>query len=126
MSPRRKPTINVHHRAGGWVLPDYSDLADCTPNYHRGLNGEPACTGAVVWRVVEEQGLIQTFRFYCDADFPARYRAQVDNCPNCPRQHVQPAAEYRGERQVSHLYQCPACGVTWSTNRDLRAYGEAA
>lgn len=49
-----------------------------------------------------------------------------DNCPNCPRQQVQPAAEYRGNTQVSHLYQCPGCGETWSTNRDLRAYGEAA
>ncbi|MFH9765129.1 hypothetical protein ACH4N4_30650 [Streptomyces microflavus] len=126
MSPRRKPTATVHYRAGGWVAPDYSDLADCSPNYHRGLNGEPACTGIVVWKVVEEQGLVQTIRFYCDADLPAHVRPQVDNCPNCPRQHVQPAAEYRGDVEVSHLYRCPACGVTWSTNRDLRAYGEAA
>ncbi|NEB42316.1 hypothetical protein [Streptomyces sp. SID14515] len=50
----------------------------------------------------------------------------TDNCPNCPQQHVQPVAEHERGDQVSHLYHCPACGATWSTNRDLRAYGEAA
>ncbi|MFI2354734.1 hypothetical protein ACH5AG_08605 [Streptomyces anulatus] len=50
----------------------------------------------------------------------------TDNCPNCPQQRVEPAAEHRGETQVSHLYRCPRCGVTWSTNRDLDAYREAA
>ncbi|MFE5958939.1 hypothetical protein [Streptomyces rubiginosohelvolus] len=50
----------------------------------------------------------------------------TDNCPNCQQQHVQPAAEAERNTQVSHLYRCPACGETWSTNRDLRAYGEAA
>lgn len=126
MSPRRKPSINVHHHPGGWTLPDYSDLADCTPNYHRAQNGQPTCTDAVVWKVVEDYGLHLTIRFYCDSDFPARVRLLIDNCPACPRQHVQSAAEYRDETQVSHLYCCPGCGVTWSTNRDLGAYGEAA
>ncbi|MEV7654606.1 hypothetical protein AB0O39_10590 [Streptomyces anulatus] len=50
----------------------------------------------------------------------------TDNCPSCPREKVRPIAEHRDGTQVSHLYRCPACGVTWSTNRDLRAYGEAA
>ncbi|MER5816841.1 hypothetical protein [Streptomyces californicus] len=50
----------------------------------------------------------------------------TDNCPNCPQQRVEPAAEVERNTQVSHLYRCPACGETWSTNRDLRAYGEAA
>ncbi|WP_405479942.1 hypothetical protein [Streptomyces anulatus] len=49
-----------------------------------------------------------------------------DNCPNCPRQQVQPAAEHERGDQVSHLYRCPRCGVTWSTNRVLDAYREAA
>lgn len=50
----------------------------------------------------------------------------TDNCPNCQQQRVEPAAEHRGDTQVSHLYRCPTCGVTWSTNRDRQAYGEAA
>ncbi|MYR36318.1 hypothetical protein GTX14_04515 [Streptomyces sp. SID4944] len=50
----------------------------------------------------------------------------TDNCPSCTRESVQPVAEHRGATQVSHLYRCPACAETWSTNRDLRAYGEAA
>lgn len=50
----------------------------------------------------------------------------TDNCPSCPREQVRPIAEHRDDTQVSHLYRCPGCGVTWSTNRDRQAYGEAA
>ncbi|SCD42686.1 hypothetical protein GA0115253_100456 [Streptomyces sp. Termitarium-T10T-6] len=39
----------------------------------------------------------------------------TDNCPNCHQRHVEPAAEYRGDVEVSHLYRCPACGETASS-----------
>ncbi|MFG6295786.1 hypothetical protein ACGU38_10510, partial [Streptomyces rochei] len=74
MTRRRKPTIRVGHRAAGWVLPDYTDLADCTTNYQRSLEGRPACTDTAVWKVVEDHGLHLTIGFYCDADLPAEHR----------------------------------------------------
>ncbi|MGW2594818.1 hypothetical protein ACWCXC_31760 [Streptomyces sp. NPDC001515] len=46
----------------------------------------------------------------------------TDNCPNCQQQSIQPAAEHHRGNQDSHLYQCPACGHIWSTNRNLGAY----
>ncbi|MEU9495454.1 hypothetical protein AB0D73_27250 [Streptomyces sp. NPDC048215] len=49
-----------------------------------------------------------------------------DNCPRCPRENVQPAAEHDSGTEVSHLYRCDRCGHVWSTNRDVRFYGEAA
>jgi hypothetical protein len=71
---RRKPTIRVHHRPGGWVLPDYSDLADCTTNFHREQDGRPLCTETAVWKVVEDHGMHLSIGFYCDADLPAEHR----------------------------------------------------
>lgn len=50
----------------------------------------------------------------------------TDNCPNGDRKAVPPIAEHIGGNQISHLYQCAGCGHTWSTNRDLRAYGQDA
>jgi hypothetical protein len=68
------PEIRVFHRPGGWALPDYSDLADCTTNFHRAQDGRPACTEAAVWKVVEDHGLHLCIGFYCDADLPAEHR----------------------------------------------------
>ncbi|MFI8191424.1 hypothetical protein ACIF8T_21815 [Streptomyces sp. NPDC085946] len=77
MTRRRKPTVHVHHRPTGWVLPDYTDLADCTTNHHREQDGRPACTETAVWKVVEDHGLHLTIGFYCDADLPAEHRRAV-------------------------------------------------
>lgn len=77
MTRRRKPTVHVHHRAGGWVLPDYSDFADCTTNYFRAEDGRPACTATAVWKVVEDHGMHLTIGFYCDTDLPDEHRKQV-------------------------------------------------
>ena len=74
MSRRRKPTVHVLHRLAGWVLPDYSDLADCTTNFHRQRDGRPPCTNTAVWKVVEDHGMHLTIGFYCDTDLPAEYR----------------------------------------------------
>ncbi|MEW2463094.1 hypothetical protein AB0872_20620 [Microbacterium sp. NPDC047426] len=68
------PEVRVHHRPGGWVLPDYSDLADCTTNFHREQDGRPPCTDTAVWKVVEDHGLHLSIGFYCDADLPAEHR----------------------------------------------------
>ncbi|WP_333758445.1 hypothetical protein [Streptomyces sp. ISBFB 2968] len=68
------PTARVHHDAKGWVLPDYSDFADCTTNYQRSLDGRPACTDTAVWKVVENYGMHLTIGFYCDADLPEQHR----------------------------------------------------
>ena len=66
--------VRVFHRANGWVLPDYTDLADCTTNFHREQDGRPACTETAVWKVVEDHGLHLTIGFYCDADLPTEHR----------------------------------------------------
>lgn len=68
------PIVRVHHRPAGWVLPDFTDLADCTTNFHRAQDGRPACTATAVWKVVEDHGLHLTIGFYCDADLPAEHR----------------------------------------------------
>jgi hypothetical protein len=79
MSRRRKPTVHVHHRPGGWVLPDYSDLADCMTNYQREQDGRPPCTAPAVWKVVEDYGMHLTIGFYCDTDLPDQHRPQEGN-----------------------------------------------
>jgi hypothetical protein len=71
---RRKPIVRVHHYPTGWVLPDYTDLADCTTNFHREQDGRPACTATAVWKVVEDHGMHLTIGFYCDADLPDEHR----------------------------------------------------
>ena len=76
------PDVRVFHRAGGWTLPDYSDLADCSANFHREQDGRPLCTGTVVWKVVREHESADgfpmlTISFYCDADLPAEHRHNV-------------------------------------------------
>jgi hypothetical protein len=70
---RREPTVRVHHNPSGWVLPDFTDLADCTTNHLPG-NTEP-CTAPAVWKVVEDHGLHLTIGFWCDTDLPAKHRA---------------------------------------------------
>lgn len=50
----------------------------------------------------------------------------TDNCPQCVRENVIPITERRNGDQVSSLYRCPACGHVWSTNRDVRCYGQEA
>ena len=82
MTRRRKPTVRVHHRDAGWVLPDYTDLADCTTNFHRQQDGRPPCTDTAVWKVVEEHTSADgypmlTIGFYCDVDLPAEHRSQA-------------------------------------------------
>lgn len=71
---RRKPTVRVFHRPAGWLLPDYTDFADCTTNFHREQEGRPACTSTAVWKVVEDHGMHLTIGFYCDVDLPAKHR----------------------------------------------------
>jgi len=73
---RRKPIVRVHHRSAGWVLPDFTDLADCTSNFHRERDGRPACTAVAVWKVIEDHGMHLTLSFWCDADLPAEHRPQ--------------------------------------------------
>jgi hypothetical protein len=68
------PEVHVHHRPGGWTTPDFTDLADCTTNFHRQQDGRPPCTDTAVWKVVEDHGLHLTIGFYCDADLPAEHR----------------------------------------------------
>jgi hypothetical protein len=76
MTRRRKPVVRVFRSRSdaGWVLPDYTDLADCTSNFHREQDGRPACTAAAVWKVVEDHGMHLTIGFYCDADLPGEHR----------------------------------------------------
>ena len=66
--------LSAWHRPGGWVLPDYTDLADCTTNFHRQQDGRPPCTDTAVWKVVEDHGMHLTIGFYCDTDLPAQHR----------------------------------------------------
>ncbi|MEV5942714.1 hypothetical protein [Streptomyces sp. NPDC051994] len=66
-------SIRVFYHPSGWVLPDYSDLADCTTNFHREQDGQPPCTEPAVWKVVEDHGMHGTIRFFCDADLPAEH-----------------------------------------------------
>lgn len=77
MSLPIEPEVRVFRRAAGWVLPDYSDLADCTSNFHREQDGRPACTDTAVWKVIEDHGLHLTIGFYCDNDLPAEHRPQT-------------------------------------------------
>lgn len=74
MTRRRKPTVRVHHRAKGWVMPDFTDLHQCTSNHFRQQEGRPACTEIAVWKVVEDHGMHLTIGFYCDTDLPAEHR----------------------------------------------------
>ena len=74
---RRKPTVRVHHRLTGWVLPDFTDLADCTTNYRRQQDGQLPCTETAVWKVVEDHGMHLSIGFYCDAALPAEQRPVV-------------------------------------------------
>jgi hypothetical protein len=71
--------VRVFRCADGWVRPDYTDLADCTTNFHRQQDGRPPCTDPAVWKVVEEHTNADgypmlTIGFYCDADLPAEHR----------------------------------------------------
>ncbi|MEE1814246.1 hypothetical protein PUR59_04320 [Streptomyces sp. SP18ES09] len=66
--------VHTHHRPNGWTLPDFTDLADCTTNFHRQQDGRPTCTETAVWKVVENHGLHLTISFYCDADLPNEHR----------------------------------------------------
>ncbi|NUQ98058.1 MAG: hypothetical protein HOY79_16430 [Streptomyces sp.] len=74
VGPDPEPAPRVFHRPAGWVLPDFTDLADCTTNFHRAQDGRPPCTGTAVWKVVADHGLHLTIGFYCDADLPAEHR----------------------------------------------------
>ena len=71
------PVVRVHHRPAGWVLPDFTDLADCTSNFHRAQDGREPCTATAVWKVVEDHGMHLTIGFYCDADLPAEHRQEA-------------------------------------------------
>jgi hypothetical protein len=76
MTRRRKPVVRVFRSRNdaGWVLPDFTDLADCTSNHIPDNAGRPPCTAAAVWKVVEDHGMHLTIGFYCDADLPAKHR----------------------------------------------------
>ncbi|NUL14561.1 hypothetical protein [Streptomyces lunaelactis] len=68
------PEVRVFHRATGWVLPDFTDLADCTTNFHRAQDGRPPCAETAVWKVVEDHGMHLTIGFYCEGDLPTEHR----------------------------------------------------
>lgn len=75
----REPVVRACRRDAGWVLPDYTDLADCTTNFFREQDGRPACTATAVWKVVEEHVSADgfpmlTIGFYCDADLPDEHK----------------------------------------------------
>jgi hypothetical protein len=70
------PDVRVFHRSTGWALPDFTDLAQCTTNFHREQDGRPACTDTAVWKVVEDHGMHLTIGFYCDGDLPDEHRAR--------------------------------------------------
>lgn len=72
------PVVRVFHRPAGWVLPDFTDLADCTSNFHREQDGQPACIDIAVWKVVEDHGMHLTIGFYCDADLPDEHKSQAE------------------------------------------------
>ncbi|WP_405883582.1 hypothetical protein OG747_36385 [Streptomyces sp. NBC_01384] len=72
------PIVRVFRRAAGWVLPDFTDLADCTSNFHREQDGRPACTATAVWKVVEDHGMHLTIGFWCDTDLPEQHKAQAE------------------------------------------------
>ncbi|WP_394436201.1 hypothetical protein [Streptomyces sp. SGAir0957] len=77
---RDETAVRAHHSARGWLLPDYSDYADCTTNFHRQQDGRPACMATAVWKVVRQHTSADghpmlTIGFYCDADLPAEHRA---------------------------------------------------
>jgi hypothetical protein len=71
---RHKPIVRVFHRSAGWVLPDYTDLADCTTNHIPERAGMPPCTNTAVWKVVEDHGMHLTLSFWCDSDLPEEHR----------------------------------------------------
>jgi hypothetical protein len=48
----------------------------------------------------------------------------TDSCPACCRRGIAPAAHRRRGPRIVHVYQCPGCGATWATTRDLAAYSE--
>ena len=82
MTRRRKPVVRVHRRDTGWVMPDFTDLHQCTTNHQRQQDGRPACTATAVWRVVEEHESADGFPmlsigFYCDADLPEQHKARA-------------------------------------------------
>ncbi|WP_405676743.1 hypothetical protein OG292_19140 [Streptomyces sp. NBC_01511] len=77
MPIRPASIVRTFHRDSGWVLPDYTDLADCTTNHHRAQDGRPLCTDTAVWKVVEDHGMHLTIGFYCDADLPAEHRCDA-------------------------------------------------
>lgn len=74
---RRKPTVRVRHNPDGWVLPDFTDLADCTSNHTGQRAGGEPCTRPAVWRVVEDHGMHLTIGFWCDADLPDEHKPQA-------------------------------------------------
>lgn len=74
MSRRRKPEIRVARREFGWVMPDFTDLHQCTTNHFREQDGRPACTDVAVWKVVEDHGMHLTIGFYCDTDLPVEHK----------------------------------------------------
>jgi hypothetical protein len=68
------PDATVRRDARGWLLPDYSDFADCSSSHQRQQDGRPACTATAVWKVVEDHGMHLSIGFYCDADLPEQHR----------------------------------------------------
>ncbi|MEV4861490.1 hypothetical protein [Streptomyces ossamyceticus] len=75
------PEVHVRHRPDGWVLPDYTDLADCTTNHRPANAGQPPCTGTAAWRVVEDHGMHLTISFWCDTHLPDEHRPLATQPP---------------------------------------------
>lgn len=69
----KRVNVRVLHRAAGWVLPDFTDLADCTSNFHRQQDSRPACAAPAVWKVVEQYPMHLTISFWCADDMPAEF-----------------------------------------------------
>lgn len=78
MTNRTKaPEIHVRHNPTGWVLPDFTDLSDCTTNHIPANAGQLPCTETAVWRVVEDHGMHLTISYWCDGHLPAEHRPQT-------------------------------------------------
>lgn len=66
------PAVSLVYRKDGWILPDYSDYAQCGVNNHQ--PDAPQCTDTAVWQVVENHGMHQTLTWWCATHLPDKYR----------------------------------------------------
>ena len=49
----------------------------------------------------------------------------TDSCPRCLTRGIHPADSRQRGRQIVDGYQCPGCGHTWATARQIDHYPAA-